>query len=83
MSGARDVVEVVARALVDDPGSVRVEERVDARGGVRVELTSRPGELGRLIGRGGRTASAVRALAEIAAERDGSRVTVDFLDGEE
>lgn len=83
MSGARDVVEVVARALVDDPGSVRVEERVDERGGVRVELTARPGELGRLIGRGGRTASAVRALAEIAAERDGARVAVDFLDGEE
>ena len=83
MSGARDVVEVVARALVDDPESVRVEERVDERGGVRVELTARPGELGRLIGRGGRTASAVRALAEIAAERDGARVAVDFLDGEE
>lgn len=83
MSGARDVVEVVARALVDDPESVRVEERVDERGGVRVELTARPGELGRLIGRGGRTASAVRALAEIAAERGGARVAVDFLDGEE
>lgn len=83
MSGARDVVEVVARALVDDPESVRVEERVDERGGVRVELTSRPGELGRLIGRGGRTAASVRALAEIAAERGGARVAVDFLDGEE
>ena len=81
MSRARDVVEVVARALVDHPRSVRVEERVD-RGGVRVELTTGPGDLGRLIGRRGRTAAAVRALAEIASERDGLRVAVDFLDDE-
>ena len=82
MSRAGDVVAAVARALVDHPDSVRVEERVDG-GDVRVELTARPGELGRLIGRRGRTASAVRTLAEIAAERDGLRVAVDFLDDEE
>ena len=81
MSRARDVVEVVARALVDHPRSVRVEERVD-RGSVRVELTTAPGDLGRLIGRRGRTAAAVRTLAEIASERDGPRVAVDFLDDE-
>lgn len=82
MSRAGDVVEAIAKALVDHPESVRVEERVDG-GGVRIELTTRPGELGRLIGRRGRTASAVRTLAEIAAERDGLRVAVDFLDDEE
>ena len=82
MSRARDVVEVIARALADHPESVRVEERVD-RGGVRIALTTRPGDLGKLIGRRGRTASAVRALAEIAAEREGTRAAVDFLDAEE
>lgn len=81
MSCARDVVEVVAKALVDHPESVRVEERVD-RGGIRIALTTRPGDLGKLIGRRGRTASAVRALAEIAAEREGMRAAVDFLDDE-
>lgn len=81
MSRARDVVEVIARALVDHPQSVRVEER-DDRGSVRVELATRPGDLGRLIGRRGRTASAVRTLAEIASERDGLRVAVDFVDDE-
>ena len=81
MSRARDVVEVIAKALVDHPESVRVDERVD-RGSVRVELTARSGDLGKLIGRGGRTASAVRTLAEIAAERDGVRAAVDFLDEE-
>ena len=82
MSRAREVVEVIAKALVDHPGSVRVEERVD-RGGVRIEVTTRPGDLGKLIGRRGRTASAVRTLAELASERDGASVAVDFLDGEE
>ncbi len=82
MSRARDVVEVIAKQLVDHPESVQVEEQVD-RGGVRIALTTHPGDLGKLIGRRGRTASAVRALADIAAERDGTRAAVDFLDGEE
>lgn len=81
MSRARDVVEVIARALVDHPDSVQVDERVE-REGVRIELTTRSGDLGKLIGRRGRTASAVRTLAEIAAERDGMRAAVDFLDEE-
>ena len=81
MSRARDVVEVIAKALVDHPDSVQVDERVE-RGGVRIELTTRSGDLGKLIGRRGRTASAVRTLAEIAAERDGMRAAVDFLDEE-
>lgn len=81
MSRARDVVEVIAKALVDHPDSVQVGERVE-RGGVRIELTTRSGDLGKLIGRRGRTASAVRTLAEIAAERDGMRAAVDFLDEE-
>ena len=81
MSRARDVVEVIAKALVDHPESVQVGERVEG-GGVRIELTTRSGDLGKLIGRRGRTASAVRALAEIAAERDGMRAEVDFLDEE-
>ena len=82
MSRARDVVEVVAKALVDHPDSVQVDERVD-RDGLRIALTTRSGDLGKLIGRRGRTASAVRTLAEIAAERDGAQAAVDFLDSEE
>ena len=82
MSRAREVVEVIAKALVDHPESILVEERVD-RGSVRIEVTTRAGDLGKLIGRRGRTASAVRTLAEIASERDGVSVAVDFLDSEE
>ncbi len=78
MSRSRDVVEVIARALVDHPDQVKVTET--ERGGyTRVALTTAPSDLGRLIGRNGRTAAAVRTLAA-AAEDEGKKVTVEFLD---
>jgi hypothetical protein len=79
VSRARDVVEVVARALADRPDEVVVTE-AERRGQTIVELTMAPGELGRVIGRQGRTASAVRALAAAAGEIDGTHVGVDFRD---
>jgi hypothetical protein len=79
VSRARDVVEVVARALAARPEDVGVTE--SARQGQTVlELTMAPGELGRVIGRQGRTAAALRALATAAGELDGQRVMVDFRD---
>jgi len=45
-----------------------------------VELTMAPGDMGRVIGRQGRTAQAVRTLANLAAEMDGQKVSVDFRD---
>lgn len=79
MTRAVKVVEVVARALADKPEAVRVTER-EARGQTFVELSMAPGDLGRVIGRQGRTAAAVRTLANLAAELDGVKVTVDFRD---
>jgi predicted RNA-binding protein YlqC (UPF0109 family) len=79
VSRARDVVEVVAKALADKPDAVRVTER-DARGQTYVELAMAPGDLGRVIGRQGRTANAVRTLVTLAAELDGTKATVDFRD---
>ncbi|HXG55102.1 MAG TPA: KH domain-containing protein [Vicinamibacterales bacterium] len=79
MSRARDVVEVVARALADQPSAVRVTER-EARGQTVVELSMAPGDLGRVIGRQGRTAAAVRMLVTLAAELEGTKATVDFRD---
>ena len=79
MTAARDVVETIASVLVDNPDSVDVVER-DSRDGVRISLTTGPGDLGKMIGRQGRTASAVRVIAEIAADREGQRVIVDFDD---
>ena len=79
MSRARDVVEVIAQALAERPSDVLVEE-FDDRGQTVVELTMPQGELGRVIGRQGRTANALRTLAAAAGELDGRRVAVEFLD---
>ena len=80
MSRARDVVEVVAKALADRPEAVRVTER-ESKGQMVVELSMAPGDLGRVIGRQGRTAAAIRTLVTLAAELDGTKATVDFRDG--
>lgn len=79
MSRSRDVVDVVARALATRPDDVQVTE-VERRGQTVIELVMAPGELGRVIGRQGRTAAAIRTLAAAAGEADGQRVHVDFLD---
>jgi predicted RNA-binding protein YlqC (UPF0109 family) len=79
VSRARDVVEVVARALADKPEAVSVTERA-VRGQTLVELVMAPGDMGRVIGRQGRTAAAMRTLANAAAELDGTKVMVEFRD---
>lgn len=79
MSRSRDVVEVVARALADRPDAVRVVER-EHRGQLLVELFMAPGELGRVIGRQGRTAAALRTLVAAAAELEGVKATLEFRD---
>jgi uncharacterized protein len=79
VSRAGDVVEVVARALADRPEQVRVVES-EHRGQTLVELFMAPGDLGRVIGRQGRTAQAVRTLAAAAAEAEGRKVNVEFRD---
>jgi predicted RNA-binding protein YlqC (UPF0109 family) len=79
VSRARDVVEVVARALADKPDAVHVTER-ESRGQTVVELMMAPGDLGRVIGRQGRTAAAIRTLVAATAEMEGTKATVDFRD---
>jgi predicted RNA-binding protein YlqC (UPF0109 family) len=79
VSRARDVVEVIAKALAARPDQVEVTE-YERRDQTVVELLMAPGELGRVIGRQGRTATAVRTLAAAAGELDGLKVAVDFQD---
>jgi hypothetical protein len=73
------VVEVVARALVDHPDAVKVRESI-RRGMTIVELTTAPGDMGKIIGRQGRTASALRTLVAVTAERHGVRAQLDIRD---
>jgi predicted RNA-binding protein YlqC (UPF0109 family) len=79
VSRAREVVEVMARALAGRPGDVRVTE-AEHRGQTVVEVFMAPGELGRIIGRQGRTAAAVRSVAAAAGDVDGAKVSVEFRD---
>ena len=81
MSRARDVVEVIARALADHPDAVRVTEK-NQRGQTLVELFMAPGDLGRVIGRQGRTAAAIRTLVTATAELEGTKATLEFRDEE-
>ena len=80
MSTVKDVVEVLARALTDRPQEVQVIER-EHRGTTLVELYVGQGELGRVIGKQGRTAAALRTLASTAGEKDGKTVTLEIRDG--
>ena len=75
----KELVEFLCRELVDDPDAVRVDETVDDRGSVyTVQVGS--GELGKVIGRGGRTAKAIRTVVRAAATRQHVSVRVDFED---
>ena len=73
------VVEVVAKALVDHPDSVRVTE-TQRRGMTVLELTTAPGDMGKIIGRQGRTAAALRTLVSVTAEKHGTRAQLDIRD---
>jgi predicted RNA-binding protein YlqC (UPF0109 family) len=75
----RDLVEFLCRALVEDPDSVRVEELAE-NGDVVLEVTVPGDDLGRLIGKGGRVANAIRAIAKAAATREDVRVMVEFIE---
>lgn len=81
MSHARDVAEVVVKALVLQPEAVRVTE-TDQRGLTLVEVFVADHELGRAIGRQGRTATAIRTLVSATADRHGAKATVEFRDGD-
>jgi predicted RNA-binding protein YlqC (UPF0109 family) len=78
-SPLRALVEVVARALVDQPDAVKVIE-ANRRGMTVVELSTAPGDMGKIIGRQGRTAAALRTLVAVTAEKLGKRAQLDIRD---
>jgi predicted RNA-binding protein YlqC (UPF0109 family) len=78
-SPLRAVVEVVVKTLVDHPDAVKVTESA-RRGMTIVELSTAPGDMGKIIGRQGRTASALRTLVALTAERHGVRAQLDIRD---
>jgi uncharacterized protein len=74
-----ELLEFLVRALVEEPEAVVVEE-LEEEGDLVYEITVADGDLGRVIGKGGRIANAIRTIAKAAAVRIDRRVIVDILD---
>jgi hypothetical protein len=74
-----ELLEFLVRALVEDPEAVEVEE-LEEDGDLIYEISVADDDLGRVIGKGGRVANAIRTVAKAAAVRLDRRVVVDILD---
>ena len=77
---ASSVLTHVVRSIVDNPDAVQVEGFEDGDSKVLLEVRVGEGDLGRVIGRRGRTAMSIRNVVRAAAARDGVDVDVDFVD---
>jgi predicted RNA-binding protein YlqC (UPF0109 family) len=75
-----ELLEYLARALVDDEDAVRVESFEEDDGSLVLELHVAEDDVGKVIGRGGRTVNALRTVIRAAAVREGRRVLLDVID---
>ena len=78
-SQATELVEFLVRSIVENPDDVSVEE-IDDAGDLVLEVRVGDGDLGRVIGREGRVAKAIRTVARAAGARDERRVSVDIVE---
>ncbi|MDQ6777377.1 MAG: KH domain-containing protein [Actinomycetota bacterium] len=76
----RELLEYLTRQLVDEPDEVHVEELEEDDGTIVLELSVAQDDYGQVIGRGGRTAAALRAVVKAAAAHERRRVLVDIVD---
>ena len=76
----RELLEYLARALVSEPDAVEVDEFEEEDGTVVLELSVADDDYGQVIGRGGRTAAALRTVVKAAAVKENRRVLVDIVD---
>jgi uncharacterized protein len=76
----RELLEYLARSLVDEPDKVKVEELEEDDGTIVLELSVGEDDYGKVIGRGGRTAQALRTVVKAASVREHRRVLVDIVD---
>jgi predicted RNA-binding protein YlqC (UPF0109 family) len=75
----KDLIEYIARSLVDDPTQVHIEQK--RRGtSIHYELEVAKEDMGRVIGKNGRVANAIRVLLRVAGAREEKRVSLDIVD---
>lgn len=75
----QDLIETIARALVDEPDQVEVES-IDEGDTITLELRVAQSDIGKVIGKDGRTAQSIRTLLSAASAKHGRRVHLDILD---
>jgi len=73
-----ELVEILARSLVDSPDEVRVNE-IEGTQSVIIELKVAPEDMGKIIGKQGRIAKAIRTIVKAAAIKDNKRVVVEII----
>jgi predicted RNA-binding protein YlqC (UPF0109 family) len=76
----KELLEYLARQLVDEPDGVEVQQFNEDDGTVVLELAVAEDDYGKIIGKGGRTANALRTVVKAAAVKEGCRVLVDIVD---
>ena len=76
----RDLLVYLAKSLVDEPDNVEVEQFEEDDGTLVLELSVADDDYGQVIGRGGRTAQALRTVVKAAAVKDNKRVLVDIVE---
>jgi uncharacterized protein len=76
----KELLEYLARQLVDEPDEVEVEQFEEDDGTLVLELSVADDDYGKVIGRGGRTANALRTVVKAAAVKENRRVLVDIVD---
>ncbi len=78
----KELVEFVVKSLVDHPDEVSVYE-INDRQGTILELSVAASDMGRVIGKSGRVINAIRSLLQVAAAKQGQRVTLELLESDE
>lgn len=78
MASMKELVEFIVKSLVDDPSQVHVSE-IEGENLVILELRVGPEDMGRVIGKDGRTVNAIRTLVKVLAAKQGKRVNLELL----
>ena len=78
MTKIRDLVEYIVKALADEPDAVVLSE-IEGEASIVLELRVAPGDMGRMIGREGRTINSMRSLARVLGAKNGKKVTLEII----
>lgn len=81
MQADQEFVETVVKAIVDEPGDVKTERSVDEMG-VLIQLTVNPADMGKIIGKEGRTAKSIRTLLRVLGAKNNARVNLKIVEPE-